>query len=76
MSETSLRITCLGHATVLLERDGVRVLTDPVLRPRAAHLHRVDPLGPAEGGGLAGVHAVPVGRRNPGPNVTSGVLGE
>ena len=28
------RITWLGHATALIEIDGVRLLTDPVLRPR------------------------------------------
>ena len=42
---TSLRgpllITWLGHSVVLLELDGVRLLTDPVLRPRVAHLRRV-----------------------------------
>ena len=29
-----------GHSTVLVELDGVRLLTDPVLRPRVAHLRR------------------------------------
>jgi L-ascorbate metabolism protein UlaG (beta-lactamase superfamily) len=33
----------LGHATVLLELDGVRVLTDPLLRKRVAHLRRSTP---------------------------------
>ena len=33
-------VTWLGHATVLIELDGTRVLTDPVLRPRVAHLRR------------------------------------
>ena len=36
------RITYVGHATVLLELDGTRVLTDPVLRRRVLHLHRHD----------------------------------
>ncbi|MEZ5078651.1 MAG: MBL fold metallo-hydrolase [Solirubrobacterales bacterium] len=34
------RVTYVGHATVLLELGGLRVLTDPVLRPRLAHLRR------------------------------------
>ena len=34
------RVTWGGHATVLIELDGVRLLTDPVLRPRVAHLRR------------------------------------
>lgn len=36
----SLRATYVGHATVLIELDGVRVLTDPVLRSRVGHLRR------------------------------------
>ena len=36
-----LRITWVGHSTVLIELDGVRLLTDPVLRGRLAHLRRV-----------------------------------
>lgn len=35
-----LRITWLGHSTVLIELDGVRLITDPVLRRRVAHLRR------------------------------------
>jgi L-ascorbate metabolism protein UlaG (beta-lactamase superfamily) len=34
------RVTYVGHATVLLELDGVRLLTDPVLRRRVLHLRR------------------------------------
>lgn len=34
----------IGHATVLVELDGVRVLTDPLLRRRVAHLRRAVPL--------------------------------
>ena len=33
----------LGHATVLLELGGVRLLTDPVLRARLGHLRRQGP---------------------------------
>ncbi|ADB51384.1 MBL fold metallo-hydrolase [Conexibacter woesei] len=43
------RITWLGHATVLIEtRDGTRLLTDPVLRSRVAHLRRHTPTPTAE----------------------------
>jgi len=38
------RITWLGHSTVLAELDGVRLLTDPLLRRRVLHLRRVAPL--------------------------------
>jgi L-ascorbate metabolism protein UlaG (beta-lactamase superfamily) len=38
------RIVFLGHATVLIELDGVRLLTDPLLRGRVAHLRRQVPL--------------------------------
>jgi L-ascorbate metabolism protein UlaG (beta-lactamase superfamily) len=37
------KVTWLGHSTVLVEIDGVRLLTDPVLRGRVAHLRRVPP---------------------------------
>jgi L-ascorbate metabolism protein UlaG (beta-lactamase superfamily) len=35
-----MRLTWIGHATVLIELAGVRMLTDPVLRGRLAHLTR------------------------------------
>lgn len=34
------RVTYVGHATVLVEMDGVRLLTDPVLRHRVGPLRR------------------------------------
>ena len=37
-------ILYVGHATTLIELDGVRLLTDPLLRPRVAHLRRLVPL--------------------------------
>jgi L-ascorbate metabolism protein UlaG (beta-lactamase superfamily) len=39
-----LRITWIGHATVLLELDGTRLLTDPILRKRIVHLRARQPL--------------------------------
>ncbi|MCB0876184.1 MAG: MBL fold metallo-hydrolase [Solirubrobacterales bacterium] len=38
-----MRITYLGHATILIELDGTKVLTDPLLRRRVMHLRRVAP---------------------------------
>ena len=41
----SPKLTYIGHATNLIEMDGVRILTDPVLRQRVMHLrHRQVPL--------------------------------
>jgi L-ascorbate metabolism protein UlaG (beta-lactamase superfamily) len=52
---TGLRITWIGHSTVLVELDGVRLLTDPVLRsrltvliPRVSRAADVDALGPLD----------------------------
>jgi L-ascorbate metabolism protein UlaG (beta-lactamase superfamily) len=39
------RITYVGHATVLIEDGETRVLTDPLLRNRVAHLRRIAPFG-------------------------------
>jgi L-ascorbate metabolism protein UlaG (beta-lactamase superfamily) len=41
--DTGLRATWLGHSTVLLEIDGVRVLTDPVFGERASPLKLAGP---------------------------------
>jgi L-ascorbate metabolism protein UlaG (beta-lactamase superfamily) len=43
-----VRITYVGHATVQIEGGETHVLTDPVLRPRVAHLRRIAPLPPLE----------------------------
>ena len=40
-------ITWVGHSTVLIDMDGVRVLTDPILRERLTHLRRVAPVNVA-----------------------------
>ena len=50
------RITWFGHSTVLLELDGVRLLTDPLLRRRIIHVRRVAEL--PDRGGLRDLDAV------------------
>jgi L-ascorbate metabolism protein UlaG (beta-lactamase superfamily) len=50
------RVTWLGHATVVIELDGVRLITDPVLRRRVGPLVRVSP--PVAHEVKAGVDAV------------------
>src|SRR5262245_48532559 len=42
-AESGLRVTWLGHSTVLLEMDGRRVLTDPVFGERASPLRFAGP---------------------------------
>ena len=37
------RLTYVGHATTLIEVDGVALLTDPVLRDRIGHIARIAP---------------------------------
>ena len=49
------RVTYVGHATVLIDLDGVRLITDPVLRPRVLHLRRV---GTVPAAALRGLDAV------------------
>jgi L-ascorbate metabolism protein UlaG (beta-lactamase superfamily) len=41
--DRGLALTWVGHSTVLIELDGTRFLTDPLLRTRVAHLRRVQP---------------------------------
>ena len=54
MDVTAGRLLYVGHATVLVELDGVRLLTDPILRPRLWHLRRRVPLEALE---LEGIDA-------------------
>src|SRR4249919_3089883 len=48
-------IEYVGHATVLVDLGGVRLLTDPLLRNRVAHLRRA---AKVDARGLRGVDAV------------------
>jgi L-ascorbate metabolism protein UlaG (beta-lactamase superfamily) len=50
------QVTFVGHATVLVEIAGLRLLTDPLLRGRVVHLRRIVPF-PAVSG-LTDPHAV------------------
>ncbi|MBV9414322.1 MAG: MBL fold metallo-hydrolase, partial [Solirubrobacterales bacterium] len=57
----SAEITWFGHASVLIEMDGVRMLTDPVLRHRIGPLVRVVPdpdgVGPVDCVLISHLHA-------------------
>jgi L-ascorbate metabolism protein UlaG (beta-lactamase superfamily) len=48
MPASAERLTWLGHATVLLEVGGARLLTDPLLRDRVGHLRRHGASPPAD----------------------------
>ena len=50
------QMTWIGHGTALVDLDGVRLLTDPLLRDRVAHLRRHAPLPRPEA--LRGLDAV------------------
>jgi L-ascorbate metabolism protein UlaG (beta-lactamase superfamily) len=50
------RVTFLGHATILIDMDGVRVLTDPILRARVGPLVRLR--APIDEGHWRGIDAV------------------
>jgi len=56
--ESPLRLTFLGHSTVLIELAGVRILTDPVLFDRLALLRRV--VSPVDPGLYARIDVVVV----------------
>src|SRR5262249_42589872 len=40
-AEARLSLTWAGHSTVLIEAEGMRILTDPLLRPWVGHVRRV-----------------------------------
>jgi L-ascorbate metabolism protein UlaG (beta-lactamase superfamily) len=48
-ADRQLSVTWVGHSTVLVEAGGVRLLTDPLLRPRVAHLRRIVPPARVDG---------------------------
>ena len=52
----ALRIGYAGHSTVVVDLDGVRLLTDPLLRRRVAHLRALRRRFPPDS--LRGVDAV------------------
>ena len=52
---TPMRIEYVGHATVLVDLDEVRLVTDPLLRNRVAHLRRAVPV---DSRAMRGVDAV------------------
>lgn len=55
MEAPAARILYVGHSTVLVDLDGVRLLTDPLLRGRLLHLRRI---GPVDTGPLEALDAV------------------
>jgi L-ascorbate metabolism protein UlaG (beta-lactamase superfamily) len=55
VATAAARLVYVGHATVLVELDGVRLLTDPVLRSRVLHLRRRAPVAEEPLRGLTAV---------------------
>jgi L-ascorbate metabolism protein UlaG (beta-lactamase superfamily) len=53
--EAPLQLTWVGHSTVLVELGGVRLLTDPLLTDRVAHLRRHSAVSPDSADGVDGV---------------------
>lgn len=51
----SPRVTFLGHATIVIDMDGTRIITDPILRSRVGPLVRMR--GPVEEAHWSGAHA-------------------
>jgi L-ascorbate metabolism protein UlaG (beta-lactamase superfamily) len=60
---SALRLTYIGHATVLIELDGVRILTDPVLGARLGLLRRLGP--PPDPAGVGAIDAVLISHSHP-----------
>jgi L-ascorbate metabolism protein UlaG (beta-lactamase superfamily) len=58
-----VRITYIGHATLLVELDGLRILTDPLLRDRLGPLRRHGP--PPDPDVLRGLDAVLISHAHP-----------
>lgn len=58
-----IRLTYVGHATVLIELDGVRILTDPLLRERIGPLRRHGPTPSKEE--LGSIDAVLISHAHP-----------
>ena len=52
---TPLRIEYIGHASVVVDLDGVKLVTDPLLRNRVAHLKRAVPVDESAFGELDAV---------------------
>ena len=50
-----MRLTYVGHATVVIDMGGTRLITDPILRPRVAHLRRGDAVDAALAADVDGV---------------------
>jgi L-ascorbate metabolism protein UlaG (beta-lactamase superfamily) len=53
--ETTAAVRWIGHSTVLVSLDGVRLLTDPMLRVLVAHLRRRVPVHPEASRGIDAV---------------------
>ena len=48
MDDSPTNVTWIGHSTILVDVGGYRVITDPLLTRRVAHLRRRRPLPPAD----------------------------
>jgi L-ascorbate metabolism protein UlaG (beta-lactamase superfamily) len=52
---TAARVVFVGHASTVVAMDGTRLLTDPLLRTRVAHLRRAGPVSPLATRGIDAV---------------------